>query len=294
MRTQQQIFSWFTTTTTVDLFTNYQLTITNYPLPKNMNAVRTFVMAKNVFQEVIRDRILYIIGFYAIILAVANRAIFEFAATTQDKIFLDVGLAVMNVIGLIVAVFIGTGLVNKEIEKRTIFMLIAKPISRSEFITSKYLGLSGVLGLLIASMTFIYLVFLQLGKMSYPLPSILLAVLFLFLQLTLITAVAVTLGVFTSSLIATALTFAVYLMGYITKDLVALGRLSENPAVERITQGLYLILPDLSRLDLKNDAVYGLQAIPDTMTLLSNAGYGLLYSFMLLAIAIFIFLKKEF
>lgn len=294
MRTQQQIFPWFTTTTTVDLFTNYQLTITNYPLPKNMNAVRTFVMAKNVFQEVIRDRILYIIGFYAIILAVANRAIFEFAATTQDKIFLDVGLAVMNVIGLIVAVFIGTGLVNKEIEKRTIFMLIAKPISRSEFITSKYLGLSGVLGLLIASMTFIYLVFLQLGKMSYPLPSILLAVLFLFLQLTLITAVAVTLGVFTSSLIATALTFAVYLMGYITKDLVALGRLSENPAVERITQGLYLILPDLSRLDLKNDAVYGLQAIPDTMTLLSNAGYGLLYSFMLLAIAIFIFLKKEF
>jgi ABC-type transport system involved in multi-copper enzyme maturation permease subunit len=251
-------------------------------------------MAKNVFQEVIRDRILYIIGFYAIILAVANRAIFEFAATTQDKIFLDVGLAVMNVIGLIVAVFIGTGLVNKEIEKRTIFMLIAKPISRSEFITSKYLGLSGVLGVLLASMTFIYLVFLQLGKMSYPLPSILLAILFLFLQLTLITAVAVTLGVFTSSLIATALTFAVYLMGNITKDLVALGRLSENPAVERITQGLYLILPDLSRLDLKNDAVYGLQAIPDTMTLLSNAGYGLLYSFMLLAIAILIFLKKEF
>ncbi|BAZ82790.1 ABC transporter permease [Sphaerospermopsis kisseleviana CS-549] len=259
-----------------------------------MNAVRTFVMAKNVFQEVIRDRILYIIGFYAIILAVANRAIFEFAATTQDKIFLDVGLAVMNIIGLIVAVFIGTGLVNKEIEKRTIFMLIAKPISRSEFITSKYLGLSGVLGVLLASMTFIYLVFLQLGKMSYPLPSILLAILFLFLQLTLITAVAVTLGVFTSSLIATALTFAVYLMGNITKDLVALGRLSENPAVERITQGLYLILPDLSRLDLKNDAVYGLQAIPDTITLLSNAGYGLLYSFMLLAIAILIFLKKEF
>ncbi|MFM2064450.1 MAG: hypothetical protein RLZZ507_4121 [Cyanobacteriota bacterium] len=259
-----------------------------------MNAVRTFVMAKNVFQEVIRDRILYIIGFYAIILAVANRAIFEFSATTQDKIFLDFGLATMNVICLIIAIFIGTGLVNKEIEKRTIFMLIAKPISRSEFITSKYLGLSAVLGVLLAAMTFIYLVFLQLAKMSYPINSILLAVLFLFLQLTLITAVAVTLGVFTSSLIATALTFAVYLMGNITKDLVALGRLSQNPGVERITQGLYLILPDLSRLDLKNDAVYGMQALPDTMTLLSNAGYGLLYSFMLLAIAIFIFLKKEF
>ncbi|MGM3304659.1 ABC transporter permease [Anabaena sp. WFMT] len=259
-----------------------------------MNIARTFVMSKNVFQEVIRDRILYIIGFYALILAVANRTIFEFSATSQDKIFLDVGLSVMNVIGLIIAIFIGTGLVNKEIEKRTILMLIAKPISRSEFITSKYLGLSGVLAVLVVAMTAIYLVFLQFSKMSYPIESILIASFFLFLQLTLVTAVAITLGVFTSSLIATALTFAVYLMGNITQDLVALGRLSQNPGVERITQALYLILPDLSRLDLKNDAVYGLQAIPDIITLITNAGYGLLYSFMLLAIAIFIFLRREF
>jgi ABC-type transport system involved in multi-copper enzyme maturation permease subunit len=259
-----------------------------------MNPSRTFVLAKNVFQEVIRDRILYIIGFYAILLAIANRAIFEFAATTQDKIFLDFSLAAMNVIGIIIAIFIGTGLVNKEIEKRTIFMLIAKPITRSEFITSKYLGLSGVLGVILIAMTLITLVFLQLSQMSYPFTSILLAVLFIFLQLTLVTAVAVTLGVFTSSLIATALTFAVYLMGNITQDLVDLGRLTENPAVERFTQFLYLILPDLSRLDLKNDAVYGLQAIPDTGTLLGHGIYGLLYSFMLLTIAIFIFLKKEF
>ncbi|AFZ59863.1 ABC transporter permease subunit [Anabaena cylindrica FACHB-243] len=259
-----------------------------------MNIARTFVMSKNVFHEVIRDRILYIIGFYALILAVANRTIFEFSATSQDKIFLDVGLSVMNVIGLIIAIFIGTGLVNKEIEKRTILMLIAKPISRSEFITSKYLGLSGVLAVLVAAMTVIYLGFLQFSKMSYPIESILIASFFLFLQLTLVTAVAITLGVFTSSLIATALTFAVYLMGNITQDLVALGRLSQNSGVERITQALYLVLPDLSRLDLKNDAVYGLQAMPDIITLITNAVYGLLYSFMLLAVAIFIFLRREF
>ncbi|MFM9156872.1 MAG: ABC transporter permease, partial [Dolichospermum sp.] len=118
--------------------------------------------------------------------------------------------------------------------------------------------------------------------------------LFMFLQLCLITAVAITLGVFTSSLIATALTFAVYLMGNITQDLLALGKLSSNPTMERITQSLYLILPDLSRLDLKNDAVYGLQALPDTITLISHGVYGLIYSFMLLAFAILIFLRREF
>lgn len=259
-----------------------------------MNVIRTVVMAKNVFQEVIRDRILYIIGFYAIILAIAFRAIPEFAGTATNKIFLDFGLATMNVIGLIVAIFIGTGLVNKEIEKRTILVLIAKPISRSEFIASKYLGLSAVIGVLITAMTIIYLGFLQVGQVSYPIISIFLATLFLFLQLCLITAVAITLGVFTSSLIATSLTFAVYLMGNVTQDLVALGKLSQNPGMERITQSLYLILPDLSRLDLKNDAVYGLQALPDPITLVANAGYSLLYSFMLLAIAILIFLRREF
>jgi ABC-type transport system involved in multi-copper enzyme maturation permease subunit len=259
-----------------------------------MNVIRTVAMAKNVFQEVIRDRILYIIPLYALILAIAFRAIPEFTATSSDKIFLDFGLATMNIIGLIVAIFIGTGLVNKEIEKRTILVLIAKPISRSEFIASKYLGLSAIIAVLVVIMTMIYLGFLQIGKISYPMTSIFLATLFMFFQLCLIIAVAITLGVFTSSLIATALTYAVYLMGNITQDLFALGKLSSNPTMERITQSLYLILPDLSRLDLKNDAVYGLQALPDTITLMINAVYGLLYSFMLLAFAVLIFLRREF
>jgi ABC-type transport system involved in multi-copper enzyme maturation permease subunit len=114
------------------------------------------------------------------------------------------------------------------------------------------------------------------------------------LQLALITAVAIALGVFTSSLLATALTFAVYLIGNITQDLVKLGRLGNNKSVENLTQGLYLLLPDLSRLDLKNDAVYGVAALPDSIALITNAGYALLYSVILLAIAIFIFSKREF
>lgn len=96
-----------------------------------MNVIRTVAMAKNVFQEVIRDRILYIIPLYALILAIAFRAIPELTVTSSDKIFLDFGLATMNIIGLIVAIFIGTGLVNKEIEKRTILVLIAKPDRKS-------------------------------------------------------------------------------------------------------------------------------------------------------------------
>lgn len=259
-----------------------------------MNINRTFAIANNSFREVVRDRILYIVGFYAVILAVAVSLLPQLAAATEDKMFLDLGLAVMSFLCLIITVFVGTGLINKEIEKRTILMLIAKPVSRNEFIVGKYFGLSAVLTLLVFAMSAIYLIFLELNNISYSATSIIINAIFLILQLSLISAVAITFGVFTGSLLATALTFAVYLIGNITQDLLKLARISENPGLERITQGLYLLLPDLSRLDFKNEAVYGLSALPDTTTLFINAGYSLVYSAMLLALAIFIFSRREF
>ncbi len=259
-----------------------------------MSLGRIFVIATNVFREVVRDRILYVIGFYGILLAAAIRILPEVAATTEDKIFLDFGLAAMSLLGLIVAIFVGTGLVNKEIEKRTVLVLIAKPISRVEFITGKHLGLSAVLALLVAAMTAIYLAIAHFWKIPYPLGSILLAALYLFFQLSLITAVAIGMGVFTSSVLATLLSFGVYLMGNFSQDLVELGRLSRNPGFQRLTQGLYLVLPDLSRLDLKNQAVYGSELLPNPLTLIANAGYGLLYTILVLAIAILIFSSREF
>lgn len=264
-----------------------------------MNFGRLYVIATNVFREVVRDRILFMIGFYIIILATAIYFLPEFAAATEDKMFLDFALAAMNLLGLVVAVFVGTGLINKEIEKRTVLVLIAKPISRAELIVGKYLGLLSLLAVLITAMTVITLVFLQLGKVpyskvSYSIASVLISAFFLFLQLSLMTAVAITLGVFTTSLLATVLTFAVYLMGNITQDILQLGRLGRKHGIETLTQGLYLVLPDLSRLDVKNDAIYGLAALPNSTTLISNVGYGLLYTLMLLAIAILIFSQREF
>ncbi|KOP28234.1 ABC transporter permease [Hapalosiphon sp. MRB220] len=259
-----------------------------------MNFGRLYVIATNVFREVVRDRILFIIGFYILILSITIYFLPQFSATAKDKIFLDFALAAMNLLGLVVAVFVGTGLINKEIEKRTILVLIAKPISRGELIVGKYLGLLVLLAVLITAMTAITFVFLLFGQFSYSIISIIIAVFFLFLQLSLMTAVAMTLGVFTSSLLATVLTFAVYLMGNISQDVLKLGRLGSKHGIETFTQALYLILPDLSRLDIKNDAIYGLAAFPNSMTLISNIGYGLLYTLMLLAIAILIFSQREF
>lgn len=259
-----------------------------------MSLTRIFTIARNVFYEVVRDRILWIIGFYALLLVGAMQLLPQIAGATEEKMILDFGLAAMSVLGLIVAIFIGTGLVNKEIEKRTVLVLIAKPISRSEIIAGKHLGLSAVLASLITAMTIIYIVLLQLRQIPYPFGSILLASLYLFLQLCLVCAIAIALGVFTSSVLATLLSFGVYLMGNLSQDLVSFGRLSKNPGLENLTRNLYLVLPDLSRLDLKNQAVYGSEALPDSLTLITNASYGLVYTVLVLAIASAIFSQREF
>lgn len=257
-----------------------------------MNFLRIWVIAANVFREVIRDRILYVIGFFVIILALALRLLPEISVGADGKIFLDLGLAAMSLLGAIVAIFVGTGLINKEIEKKTVLILIPKPISRTEFIMGKHLGLSSVLAVMLGIMTAIYLIMLVWAKIPFSLSSILISQAFLFIELALLTAVAILFGVFTSSILATLFSFGIYFMGHISRDLLKLGEITKNENIEQLTRSLYLVLPNLERFNLKNDAVYGL--LPSTPELLSNLLYGVLYIILLLTCANLIFARRQF
>ena len=257
-----------------------------------ISILRIWAIAANGFREVIRDRILYFIGFFALLMAFALRLLPEIAVGTHQKIFLDLGLAAIGLLGVMVAVFVGTGLINKEIDKRTILVLIPKPLSRAEFILGKHLGLSGVLAVMLGVMLVIYLLMLLGMKVSFqPLPLIV-SVFYLGLELILIAAVAIAFGVFTSSILATLMTFGVYLMGHISKDLIQLGIISKNANILAITQNIYLILPDLERLNFRNEAVYGL--LPSADVLIANALYSLVYTGLLLGISILIFSRRQF
>ena len=257
-----------------------------------MNIFRVWAIAANGFREVIRDRIFYFVGFFALIMALALKILPEISVGTHQKIFLDLGLGLIGILGTIVAIFVGTSLINKEIEKRTVLVLIPKPISRAEFIVGKHLGLSAVLLVMVTLMTLIYLALLSLGQVPYqPLP-ILVSLAYLVLELAVLTAVAMVFGVFTSSILATLLSLGIYLMGHISKDLLELGSLSKNEGIQKITSSLYLILPDLERLNFRNEAVYGILPSPDI--LLGNALYGVIYMIILLGIAIFVFSRRQF
>ena len=257
-----------------------------------MNPLRVWAVAKNGFQEIIRDRILYFISFFALLLILASRLLPEIAAGTDEKILLDFGIGSIALLSVVIAIFVGTGLINKEIEKRTLLMLIPKPITRSELIVGKHLGLLGVLTVTVVIMMLIYLGMLSLSSISYPLVPLSITAIYLLIELALLIAVAMVFGVFTSSILATLLSFGVYLMGHFSQDLVELGKISNNESIKNLTSGLYVILPDLSRLDLKNEAVYGL--LPNNTELLTHALYGVLYTILLLLIAMMMFAQKEF
>ena len=257
-----------------------------------MNLIRVFTIANNGFQEVIRDRILYFIGFFSLLLILAQRIIPEIAAGAHKKILLDFGIGAIAILSVIIAIFVGTALINKEIEKRTLLMLIPKPISRGELILGKHLGLTAVLGVTITIMMGIYLAMLSFSEISYPTGALVIAAVYLLLELSLIVAISILFGVFTSSILATLLSFGVYLMGHFSEDLLELGKLSKNASIESLTTSLYLVLPNLSRLDLKNEAVYGL--LPSPMELANHALYGIIYTALLLIISVMIFAQKEF
>jgi Cu-processing system permease protein len=257
-----------------------------------MSLVRIWAIAANGFREVIRDRILYVIAFFSLILALAIRFIPKISAGGSDKILLDLGLASIALLGAIISIFVGTSLINKEIEKRTVLVLIPKPISNMELIVGKHLGLTAVLTVAIAIMTVVLLLMLTLAQVSFSLPYLLLCQLFLLLELALLTAVAITFGSFTSSLLATLLSFGVYLIGHVSSDLLKFTEISKNESITAITRGIYLILPDLERFNLKNQIVYNL--LPSTADLFSSAVYGIAYIVFLLGIATLVFSRREF
>jgi Cu-processing system permease protein len=257
-----------------------------------MNLVRIWTIAINGYREVIRERILYFIGFFSVLLVFILRFLPEVSVGTENEIFLDFGLAAIELLSVIICILIGASSLDKEIQKKTFLVLIPKPISRLELIVGKHLGLFLVLTLMVSAMTLIYIGLLNLSKIDHLPIGIIVSIIYLLIQLGLISAVALMFSAFTSSILATLMSFGIYLMGHFSQQLVNLGKLSKNENVEMVTQSLYFILPDLSRLNLKNEAIYGI--LPTTSELIANAFYGGIYTILLLSIAIFLFSKKEF
>jgi ABC-type transport system involved in multi-copper enzyme maturation permease subunit len=254
--------------------------------------VRIWVIAVNTLREALRDRILYNLLFFALAIMVLSVAMGKFTIGQRTKVVLDTGLAAMSVFGLLIAIFVGIQLVYKEIQRRTIYVLLAKPVARHQFLLGKFLGLGLTLLLNLAIMTLVLVAIYQMAEEA-PLPPALLAGVGLtFVELLLITSVALLFSTFSTPMLSAMFTLAVYVIGHLSTDLKILGKASKSPLVEKVTTAVYYLVPNLSALNIRTEVVYRLPL--DPAFLLTSALYGLVYVVFLLALASLVFQRRDF
>jgi ABC-type transport system involved in multi-copper enzyme maturation permease subunit len=261
-------------------------------------------IAVNVFKESVRDKVLYNLVFFAVLLMAASYLIGQITAGQDVKIMKDLGLAAAAVFGLFIAVFIGIGLVSKEVERRSIYALLSKPIRREELILGKYAGLVLTLVINVAVMAAaLYAVLayydatvqgMARERWDAPAldPALLKPIAMILVELMLVTAIALFFSTFSSPILAAVLTFGLYVIGHFNSDLRNFEQVVESRTAAWIARTLYYVLPNFAPFDIKSDIVHGRPVSLGYMAWTS--GYAVLYITLLLVIAILIFSRRDF
>lgn len=248
-------------------------------------------IALNTFKEAIRDRILYLLLFFAAVCIIFSRVLALLTVGDRVKIITDVGLASLSIFGVLMAILMGTGLVYKEIDKRTIYTLLSKPIHRYQFLLGKYLGLVLTLFVMLGLMTLIFLFFIFLYTLRIDW-TLFVAILFIFLELCLITAVAMLFSCFSTPILSTLFSLSFYLIGHLSWGLETLIKKIPQGAAKTFARFLYIFLPDLENFNFKTEIVHHLP-IPPKIFLYSTF-YGIFYTVFILSLAMLVFRRRDF
>jgi len=258
----------------------------------------------NVFRESVRDKVLYNLVVFAVLLISASYLIGQLTAGQDVKIIKDLGLAAISLFGVAIAVFIGIGLVWKEVDKRSIYSILAKPIRRSEFVLGKYCGLVLTLLVNVAVMTLAFYAVLAymnwrtdpLVREAWTVPAVdvrmLPAIGLIALELALVTALALLFSTFSSPFLSAALTLGLWIIGQFATDLRSLDQVLPSRTAGWFARALYYVLPNFAVFDVKAQVVYG-RAV-DIRYLGLTTAYGLTYLTLILFAAVVIFSRRDF
>jgi ABC-type transport system involved in multi-copper enzyme maturation permease subunit len=257
-------------------------------------------------KEGIRNRAIYGISFFAFILLGLNMLIANLAPRDVGKVAVDMALSAVSFSGLLVVLFVGINLVAKDLDKKTIYMVLSKPISRSEYILGKFCGIALILVLTIMFISVfaaLSLLVLKTGYENFFLrfswPPVFLAIFFITMALILLSALSFLFASFSStSFITLVLTILSYLIGRSLSDIKALIESSSitgaavSPITVKVVQAAYYLFPNLSFFDIKMQAAHGLP-VP-VATVFWTVAYFLIYTAMSLTAASLVFRRKEF
>jgi ABC-type transport system involved in multi-copper enzyme maturation permease subunit len=255
---------------------------------------RIAAIARNAFREAVRDRVLYNLVLFVLILTGASIFIGELSGGQERKVIVDLGLSAMLLFGVFIAIFVGVGLVYKEIERRTIYAVFSKPVGRGEFLVGKYLGLCLTLLVNVLVMGVgVSLALLYVSKGWDPLiPTIWPAVLLIYMELMLLTAIALLFSSFSSPALSALLTFMVFIIGHFSADLKSLAVSLGSSSARTLFTALYYLLPNLANYSFITPAAHG--RAPSAGFVFATGLYALVYIAVILAAATLVFSRRNF
>jgi ABC-type transport system involved in multi-copper enzyme maturation permease subunit len=261
---------------------------------------RILTIAGNTFRETVRDKVLYNLILFALVMILSSLALGQLTLGNETKVILDLGLASISIFGTLIAIFIGIGLVYKELEKRTVYALLSKPVHRHELILGKYLGLLFTLFVNLLIMTAgLLLALLYAGGAGWgSCLRVFPAIFLIFLSLALATALAILFSTFSTPALSALFTFFLWIVGHFGRDLLSFGELVKSAPVKWLCRILYYAIPNFSNFKMMDSrsilqsAGYFLPL--DVSVILGAAFYCIVYTALILSLSIAIFMRRDF
>jgi Cu-processing system permease protein len=254
---------------------------------------RAGVVALNTFREAVRDRVLYNLVFFALLMMAAAVAVGQISIGIEETVIVSLGLSAISVIGLLISIFIGVALVSKEMDKRTLYALLAKPVRRWEFLLGKFGGLVLTLAVNTTAMAAGLLLVMLYVKHSLERgeTAVLVAVYFIWLKLALVVALALLFSCFTTPLLAILFTVGLYIVGLYVQELRNLPVEVMSPPMAAFTKWLSYLLPNFENYNVMAMAAHG-RAVPGAL-ILQNTLYTLIYCAIVLTAAAAVFSRRN-
>jgi len=254
---------------------------------------RAGIVALNTFREAVRDRVLYNLVFFALAMIAASILVGQVSIGIEEMVIVTLGLSAISVIGLLIAVFIGVGLVSKEMDKRTLYALLATPVRRWEFLLGKFGGLVLTLTVNTAAMAVGLFLALRLVKQGTELVEgpVLVAVYFILLKLALVVALALLFSCFTTPLLSILYTAGLYIAGLFVTEMRNFQSETMSRALQTLLRWLSYLLPNFENFDVMAAAAHG-RPIPGVL-IAQNTAYAALYCAVVLTAAAAIFTRRN-
>lgn len=255
-----------------------------------MNVNAFVATAWNGFREARRNRVTVVVGVFALVTLLLATLVTQITVVTFRRVMVDTGLGMMSLILVFLSIFLSSGLLAREIERRTIFLVVTKPISRSTFLWARFAGNLLTLFALLVVMVAIFAGEMMLYR--YPLDaSVWAAVAMLTVELFVVTAIGFACSTFLGQTVSAVVTVGIYLAGHLGGDLYRFAT-KAGGLVGWVGRAVYYLLPNLDRLNYRPLATY--EIVPQLGVALKSAASGVAYGVVLLIIASVIFERRDF